>query len=142
MLIWLVFCILTPLPGCSKAGKDGLDGTWTGVSAEGGSGSLDKPDNPVKEFKIVFKEDKCIMTDKKKTTEMTYKVDDSSTPKSIDFFVKPDGGRKAIWRGLYSLDGDKLTLCLTEDLDKERPKDFVVKPGGSNGVFILQREKE
>jgi uncharacterized protein (TIGR03067 family) len=127
--------------GCSKEGNDQLEGTWTGLSVDCGTPSVIRDDEPIEETTFLFKGDKCIVTTKKKTTEMKYKVDESSEPKSIDYFITLDIGRIATWRGIYLVEGDKLTLCLTEKVGQDRPADFVIRNGETNGVFVFRRKK-
>src|SRR6516225_11097046 len=129
ILCTLVVGTLASVYGCSNVPKDELQGTWTGVSAENGEGSLEESDNPVSGYKIMFTDDKCVMSNKKKTTEMTYKVDETSSQKSIDLLIDLPGGRTAIERGIYCVEGDTLTLRLTKEVDQPRPTSFIVKKG-------------
>jgi uncharacterized protein (TIGR03067 family) len=149
MLSVFVLSILPAFAGCSAGSankaanddKDRLQGTWTGVSVEGGSGNLDKPDNPVKDARMVFEADRCIWTDKNTTIEMSYELNATSNPKSIDLTAKAGDGHTSIWRGIYSIEDDKFTFCADEKVDKDRPTDFVLTKDGSKCLIVLQRKK-
>jgi uncharacterized protein (TIGR03067 family) len=44
--------------------------------------------------------------------------------------------------GIYKLEGDKWTVCITgpRATEGDRPKDFITK-GTANAVFVFEREK-
>jgi uncharacterized protein (TIGR03067 family) len=65
-----------------------------------------------------------------------YSLDPTTKPKAIDLTDKK--GRRT--PGIYSLDGDKLKVCINEG-GKERPKDFVSKPMTHLSVWVFEREK-
>jgi uncharacterized protein (TIGR03067 family) len=67
----------------------------------------------------------------------TYEVDPNAKPPTIDLKMEKEGG---VALGIYSLDGDTLTICWTER-GKVRPKDFSSKPGSGFDLFVLKREK-
>ena len=89
----------------------------------------------------VIDEDRILMHAKESspiTRHYFHRLDASKTPKQIDITVKKvNGPTIGIIRGIYSLDGDELRLCLAP-MDKERPTAFPEKPG-SGEVLILQR---
>jgi uncharacterized protein (TIGR03067 family) len=69
--------------------------------------------------------------------EGTYELDPSKTPKWIDITGKD---RKVL--GIYRLDGDKLTICLNEHADGDRPTRFASEPGSRNDLLmVLRRDK-
>jgi uncharacterized protein (TIGR03067 family) len=67
-----------------------------------------------------------------------HRLDANKTPRQIDITVtKVNGPRLGVIKGIYSLDGDELRLCLAP-MDKDRPTAFPEKPGPGE-VLILQR---
>lgn len=73
------------------------------------------------------------------------------SPRRIDFVIdqvaatKRAGGvdtkkSKEQMYGIYSLDGDKLTLCMN-DRTKEYPKAFATAKGSDSALVVLQRVK-
>jgi uncharacterized protein (TIGR03067 family) len=133
MVCTLVFAVLPALHGCSNHPSDELQGRWTGVSAEDGSGSWDDPASPVKEREITFQEGKYILKEKHGRLEGTYELDQASNPKSIDLLINFPGGTDT-QRGIYSVENDRLTLRLAKRLgsDQPRPTNFIItRPGFS-----------
>jgi len=65
----------------------------------------------------------------------TFKIDATTDPKIIDFTLKNRGD----FEGIYKLDGDTLTVCISEPDVKQRPAEFA-KDGKNVGV--LKRVKE
>ncbi len=77
------------------------------------------------------------------TTEMAgqksvsqYKLDPSSSPKSIDL---TEAGRTK--QGIYDLTGDTLRICFAEDVE-QRPTAFDSQPGSANDVIIMLKRKD
>jgi uncharacterized protein (TIGR03067 family) len=72
--------------------------------------------------------------------DSTCKIDPAKKPKEIDM-IGTEGqlkGKAAL--GIYSLDGDRLTICYTMP-GKERPKSFESKPGSSATLVVWKRRK-
>jgi uncharacterized protein (TIGR03067 family) len=70
--------------------------------------------------------------------EGTFKLDESRAPKTIDmtFTIGPEKGNTAL--GIYKLDGDTWTICLTVTA-KERPTTFATKKGSGLALEELTR---
>jgi uncharacterized protein (TIGR03067 family) len=70
----------------------------------------------------------------------TVKLDPSKTPKAIDLTPEegPEKGKTGL--GIYQLEGDTLKICIAEP-GKERPKEFVSKPGTQTTLMVLKRVK-
>jgi uncharacterized protein (TIGR03067 family) len=73
--------------------------------------------------------------------EGTYKLDPSRKPPRIEIELTdgPSKGRKD--SGVYQLEGDTLTLCLTLKPGEEPPADFTSKAGSGRTLFTLERVK-
>ena len=71
--------------------------------------------------------------------EGTYTVDDSSSPKTIDFHITtgPDQGKQQL--AIYNLEGERLTMVFSEPGSSERPKSF--DPGTSVVKAVFKRAK-
>ena len=67
--------------------------------------------------------------------EGTYRVDPGKTPKEID--LTDSSGTRL---GIYKLEGDQLTLCLTEPNRPSRPTEFTAPAGSPQMVLVLRRE--
>lgn len=112
-----------------------IEGTWIVVSASKDG----KENDEIKGEKITFKGGKVTVSKKKKNEEGTYKIDPSQNPKTIDVTGE---GKDGTHRGIYKLDGDKLTLCIADEASEGRPKDFTAKEDDGKMVIELKREKK
>jgi uncharacterized protein (TIGR03067 family) len=54
------------------------------------------------------------------------------------------GPRKRVYRGIYTLEKDKLKICYgpAYGTEKERPTEFSTKSGSGTTLFILRRESQ
>ena len=70
-------------------------------------------------------------------------LDPSKEPKKIDLVVTvaPDGEKGKVIRGLYKLDGDKLTLHLSQP-GGERPAGFENRAGENSTLLSLERARK
>ena len=70
----------------------------------------------------------------------SYSVDGSRKPSRIDF-VHSEGSLKGkSWKGIYRLDGDKLTICdNAPDMAKPRPTQFSTKSGSGYICIVFRR---
>lgn len=119
-----------------KSDKDALQGTWIPVSAEEGGKKV--PEEEIKEAKnFEFSGDKVTFPIKGESKEFVYKLDSTKKPKQIDFFFS----KTEIAEGIYELDGDKLTLCITKPDHGERPTKFDSTEGRERVLIVLKRKK-
>ncbi len=123
-----------------KDPAESLKGNWSIVSMKLDGQSA--PEEVVKNFRCHFEEKTYNNTIGGEVIEEgSYTMDASKTPKTIDFDIKKghDQGKKQL--GIYKLDGDKLTLVLTEPGSTTRPKSFKAEAGDSLAEVVLQRVK-
>jgi internalin A len=135
-----------------KSDDELLPGTWKVVSVEqdGKKSSTEQPrmtkwilNGDKKAIVVRYEGDKVLGF-------MGYKLDPSTQPKSID--LQPTKG--PAYKGIYRLQGDRLTICYDEWRIKEgrslngeprkafvseRPKEFAFSPGSGQLVIVLQR---
>jgi uncharacterized protein (TIGR03067 family) len=74
-----------------------------------------------------------------KGAEGVYHLDPAKSPKEIDFTILGEVKKTAL--GIYQLDGDTLTLCLSIDPAKvsERPTAFAARAGEKRVILTLRR---
>jgi uncharacterized protein (TIGR03067 family) len=123
-----------------KDDAESFKGNWSIVSMKMDGRSA--PEDLVKNFRCRFEEktyNNTIASDV--VEEGSYTIDASKTPRTIDFDIKKghDEGKKQL--GIYKLEGDKLTLVLTEPGSTTRPKSFKAEAGDSLVEVVLQRVK-
>jgi RNA polymerase sigma-70 factor (ECF subfamily) len=117
-----------------KTDKEKLQGTWQFVSAEKADKKL--PDQELQEMEMVFSGDTVTIPMKGEKKEVPFKLDPSKKPREIDLVLvegKPH-------RGIYSLEGDTLKLCLSEDENDERPTAFETKTG--TRIMLIELKKK
>ena len=117
---------------------DALKGSWlvTGGTEHG----RPFPEEEVKKRIILtFAAGKMSITEGGKTDpeQLDYKTDPKQTPMTID--ITEPAGRGPV-RGIYKIEGDKLTICLAEP-GKDRPTMFEVKSGSDYKLVHLKRTK-
>ncbi len=119
-----------------------LKGTWSVVRAR--VGGRDRPKSELDGLTWTFKDGgKAMFSSKTEGEEAvhTYSIDPSRTPKEIDLTsAGPEARFKGFKKfGIYKLEKDKLTLCVTGDPEAtkaDRPKDFEDRAG-----FFLEMER-
>jgi uncharacterized protein (TIGR03067 family) len=120
-----------------------LQGTWKAVGLEAGGKSYPKDSVPDFTFNIG--------ADGKSTGKMgkieyqaTITVDPKKSPKTIDNQHDSGDQKGKKQYGIYKLEGDKLTVCITAPgaAAADRPKDFATNKDTTGVVFIFERVKE
>jgi uncharacterized protein (TIGR03067 family) len=113
-----------------------LQGAWNIVSLEIDGAKM--AEGIFNGSQIILQENKFTTVSMGATYKGTYKVDESSTPKTIDmkFSAGPEKGNISL--GIYELDGDNWKICLTVTATK-RPKRFVTKAGSGLALETLKR---
>jgi len=118
-----------------KQEQEKLQGKWKVVSHEfsgrAGKESSSEPDE--------LKGDKWLRP-KRRTAEYRLKLDPSKNPKQVDLSADRLGDK--VLKGIYKLDGDKLTICYAYDPDLARPTEFKTKAEDNRYLYTLERVKK
>lgn len=119
-----------------------LEGKWKAVSMEAGGKLLPKDNLPEFTFTVGAK-GKSIAKTPQTEDQATITVDTSKTPKTIDNLHESGATMGKKQYGIYKLEGDKWTVCMSRPgvAEADRPKDFTTT-GTANVVFIFQRIEE
>ena len=118
-----------------------MQGTWKAVALEAGGKPLPKEAIPDFTF-IIGADGKSTGKMAKNEYTATITVNPKKDPKTIDN-VHESGEQKGKKQyGVYKLEGDKLTVCMTAPgrAEGDRPKDFSTKDT-TNVVFVFERIK-
>jgi uncharacterized protein (TIGR03067 family) len=119
----------------SAEDKDGgdlkkLEGKWTAKSGDGGK------------VTYTFKGKKLKIEAPSREYAMTVTLDAAAKPeKTIDFKIDeaPDDAKGKTSKGIYKIDGEKLTIC-TSAPGKDRPKEFAQVEDESY-LFAMKKQK-
>jgi uncharacterized protein (TIGR03067 family) len=119
---------------------DRIRGVWTAVAKfdEDGKSKEIKPDDPM-HFRFEFTADTMATILKSRSIEGKYKLDPSKSTKEIDV-VRKIRGEDTTFQGIYSLDGDKLKVCLA-GTGNDRPKAFKAGEGIEFAVEMRKVKK-
>ncbi|MBN9520411.1 TIGR03067 domain-containing protein, partial [bacterium] len=118
--------------------KDRLQGVWVVTAAK--KNGQDPPDrDQIVGQKMTFDGDKMRFAG----FEVAWAVDPTKTPREIDctILVGPENEKGKVSRGVYRLDGDKLTLHVSHP-GGGRPGGFESKEGESTVLLHLERAKK
>ena len=116
-----------------KSDKERLLGAWKLESGEQAGKAIEgKELDEIKERDFIFKADTVIARH-----EVKYTIEASKQPKQIELDVTEGPEReRGIWRGIYELKGDDLTICLAMP-NLDRPDKFETKEGVM-GVMLMK----
>jgi uncharacterized protein (TIGR03067 family) len=117
-----------------------LQGTWKFVSDEvDGRKLAEWQMKEIEQYTWVFKGGHwTASSDGKIAFDELYRLDPTQFPKVIDFFHTDRG---TFWRGIYSLEGDTLTVCDRKFENGGRPREFISRQGSGLVLFVLKRVK-
>jgi uncharacterized protein (TIGR03067 family) len=122
-----------PKPEDVKKEFESLNGTWkiTKMELEG------------KDLLAGFGEAEAKFKDKELTSPgiaADLKLDPSKDPKAVDlsYTEGPSAGRTV--KGIYKLEGDKLTICRALKQDGKRPTEFSAPAGSGKMLFEFKRK--
>jgi RNA polymerase sigma factor (sigma-70 family) len=120
--------------------REKIQGTWKMVKAE--VQGREATDDEIKKGKMIIKGGKLTSVKPDgSSTESKITLDPTQTPKTIDLVPQegPDTEKGKTFPGIYKLDGDTLTLCMTGP-DMERPKEFKTEAGTMLMLLTLKRQ--
>lgn len=119
-----------------------LQGKWKAVALE--AGGMPLPKETVPDFMFTIGADgKSTGTMAKSEYSATITVDPKKSPKTMDNAHESGAQKGKKQYGVYKLEGDKLTVCITAPgaAESDRPKSFDTKDT-RNVVFVFERVKE
>lgn len=146
-IIGFVFVLVMPVvlfadnaKDVSKELKD-LEGKWKAVAMEAGGQPFPKESVPDFTF-IVAANGKATGKSPQEEYQATITVDSTKSFWTIDNLHETGAQKGKKQYGIYKLEGDKWTVCMTRPgvVESDRPKDFNTKDT-ANVVFVFERLK-
>jgi RNA polymerase sigma factor (sigma-70 family) len=122
----------------AKEDKDAILGKWKveKVEVDGMDGSNTEKGMELTGATFAITTDKIVATAGDKTIELTYKLNPSTNPKTIDL----DHGGGKTWMSVYSLDANMLKICSPHSAGGDRPAEVGTKAGSRTFLLVLKRE--
>ncbi len=108
-----------------KDDKDLILGTWALVRLEVNG----KAQSSAKGDTWVIAKDKIRWSARIRPVELTYSLDATKAPKTVDMQISQGRGIGAKHTGIYALDGDTLQVCYRINDEENRPQAFQSKEG-------------
>jgi uncharacterized protein (TIGR03067 family) len=124
-----------------KALRDELnrfEATWKFVSIEIEGRSI--PAERFTEDRLVLKGKQFTTTVGGNTTEGTFKIDPTTSPKSIEITFTDGPGKDNTQKGIYELEGNRQKICWA-GMGKPRPTEFEAKPKSGRLLQVLEKVK-
>ena len=136
----LVWSAAATNPELIQEEKQNLQGTWKVVFAE--SRGEVAPQKEIDGMEIIFAGDTIQVREKGKVQErFKFKLDPTMTPRAIDFTFTEGKKKGRTDRGIYQIEGNNLKICIEENKDAPRPRDFATKEGSDLSLVVLKRFK-
>jgi uncharacterized protein (TIGR03067 family) len=123
----------------AKKEETKLEGKWTAVSVKVAGKAT--PDGDAKLFKFTFEEKTFTHVVRGNLLEGEFSIDDSKSPKTIDFDIKKGRGEGKKQLAIFKIEGDKLTLVAAMPGEKDRPTTFKVTEGSNLIEAVFERDK-
>jgi uncharacterized protein (TIGR03067 family) len=117
-----------------------LQGKWMLAQMDKESKLQDIAKTSEEFFHMTFSGDKVATEFAEGKEEGTYKIDPAQKVKTIDVTAATSDDKGKVFLGIYSLDGDTLTLAMAEPGVKKRPTEFKGKKDEIT-VYVLKRVK-
>jgi uncharacterized protein (TIGR03067 family) len=117
-----------------------LQGAWSAVKAEQDG----KPAGDLVGHRLTFASNRFEIRSKdgKEIYAGTFRTTPGAKPPAIDFDQTEGTLKGKVWKGIYALDGESLTICdNAPDLAKPRPAAFEAKQGSGYVCLTFQRSK-
>jgi uncharacterized protein (TIGR03067 family) len=139
---WLILgtWLVPALTQAAEEAEKKLQGTWTAATAERNGKAADD----VVGHRLSFTGNRFQIEsrDGKRLYAGTVQADPSAKPAAIDVEHTEGVLKGKVWKGIYTLDGDTLTICdNAPNLDKGRPAALEAKSGSGYVLITFKRAK-
>jgi RNA polymerase sigma factor (sigma-70 family) len=115
-----------------KTDQGKLQGSWAIVTAEAGGHKASEDEVKKIGLALDFAGDKVRLEQGDGSEVATFRLDPTKDPKAIDLIL----GKTEVHRGIYRLDGDRLTICKSHP-PGERPTEFATKADSKFPMLLV-----
>ncbi len=139
--LMIVLVVATGLDSCRvQEEKQNLEGTWKVLAAESRGEIV--PRKEIEDMEVIFTPGSIQVREKGEVQErFTYKLDPTTSPRTIDFTFTHGKKKGRTDRGIYLLDGNNLKICMQENPEAPRPVEFMTRPNTEVSLIVLRRFK-
>jgi uncharacterized protein (TIGR03067 family) len=126
----------------AKKDLQSLQGTWKLISSI--DSGQEVPAELIAKATIIIEGNKLRfrMEGEAKEEEATFTLDPTKKPRAIDLVTRRSDGTTQTARGIYKIEGDRVTLCTNSAKDGERPTEFASRRQTRLGLGVLERVKK
>ena len=118
-----------------------LQGSWKLISLEADGDAV--PDADLPNLVLSIKDEKFdVKINDDQSPPSKFQLDLNGSLKLIDFFATERDDQVKTYEGIYTLDGDKWTVCVSSATTvKIRPTEFKTKANSETILLVFAREK-
>src|SRR5437870_1286488 len=98
------------------------------------------PDDKLKETTLTIKGNRYIVKTGGSTYEMTFELDASKKPRTIDMMATEGVNKDKVHHGIYVIEKDTFKMCRGLSPEAERPREFGTWP--DSGIFLVTWKKQ
>ncbi len=117
-----------------------LQGTWQALALERNGEKLSA--EAVKKLRLVILDNTITFNPDTEKRAANFKLGPAEKPKAIVLTPLDGPGKARPVRGIYSLEDDRLKLCMDNDDGTAVPTEFLTKPGSGLTLIVLERTAE
>jgi uncharacterized protein (TIGR03067 family) len=144
LLVGLALTVAAPAPKeTPKKEAPGIVGSWSLEKMEFGGMPLPAGAAGQGDLALTFNQDGTVVATKGGKVEpgpATYSHDPKKSPAEFDLTEGRGGGKDMTIRGIYKIEGETLTLCMSPM--GERPTKFESPAGGQTIMMVFKRFKK
>jgi uncharacterized protein (TIGR03067 family) len=134
----LVSSVSAALLAQQPARPDSLEGTWKLASVQINAQPLSM--EKLQEARLVVQGPKYSLALGETRLEMTHVLHADKQPKAMDLTVAEGPEKGKVFRAIYKLEGETLTVCRNIMPGQERPTDFASKPDTGLMLGVWKRQ--